>query len=280
MPWRNGGVIGQRNLPTQAAASGVWRLSEIESAQRGLAWPVGEIASPSEVPGLVLWLDGADETTMYDATTGGSLVAADATIARWQDKSGNNRHFTQGTSGLRPFRRSAVKNGLGAVGFLNDWMSGTYTYTAGSVFVVWNHPTTVAGDTLPRVICCRTGDNNKVGNSDLNYGVMLPSASTVAVDPFVGAGTHRLNGVTQGANFNNFSVGVTARTSPDRWQYTNSTFMAKTGQKAIVVGADTFQSARFMQDGHVGEILAYSSLLSAGQVALIERHLVRKWGLA
>jgi hypothetical protein len=39
MPWRNGGVIGQRNLPSAVAASGVWRLSEIESARRGASWP-------------------------------------------------------------------------------------------------------------------------------------------------------------------------------------------------------------------------------------------------
>jgi len=279
MPWRTGGVIGKRNLPTSLAASGVWRLSEIESAQRGLAWPAGETASPSELAGLVLWLDGADATTMYDATTGGSLVAADATVARWEDKSGAARHFTQTTSGLRPTRRAAVKNGLGAIGFASDWMSGVYTYAVGSVFVVWNHPTTVAGDSFPSIVSSRTAESTKVANGDLSYGLMLPSASTAAVDPHR-SGTHRLNGVTQGGNFNNFGVGVTVRTSPDRWQYTSSTFSAVTGQKAIVVGADTLSAARFMQDGHVGEIIAYSGTLSAGQVASVERYLIAKWGLA
>lgn len=39
MPWRNGGVVGKRNLPTSTAASGVWRLSEIDAARRDAAWP-------------------------------------------------------------------------------------------------------------------------------------------------------------------------------------------------------------------------------------------------
>jgi hypothetical protein len=59
--------------------------------------------------GLQLWLDGADVSTMYDATSGGSLVTNLGAIARWQDKSGNSRHATQAASGSRPTR---LDNGL------------------------------------------------------------------------------------------------------------------------------------------------------------------------
>lgn len=45
-----------------------------------------------------LWLDGADQKTMYDATTGGSLVASGGSISRWEDKSGNARHATASAS--------------------------------------------------------------------------------------------------------------------------------------------------------------------------------------
>jgi hypothetical protein len=58
-----------------------------------------------------LWLDGADASTLYNATSGGSLVAADGTIARWEDKSGNARHCTQSTSGARPIRKTSIQNG-------------------------------------------------------------------------------------------------------------------------------------------------------------------------
>jgi hypothetical protein len=274
---RPGGVIGKRVLPNVFAASSVWSLSEAEAATRDAIWPV-----PSPVTsGLQLWLDGADRMTMYDATSGGSTVAVDGTVARWEDKSGNARHFTQATSGLRPTRRGAVKNGLSAVGFANDWMSGTYTYTVGSVFVVWNHPTTVTGDIYPSVLSSRTSGADKVANGSIQYALMLPSASTVAIDPNPGTSTHRLNGITPGANFAFFNSGVSARTAPDRWQCVNSTFAAVSGSKPFVVGADTFgATGRTMQNGHIGEILIYSGTLTSTQVLAVEAYLIAKWGLA
>ena len=62
-----------------------------------------------------LWLDGADGTTMYDATSGGSVVAANGTVARWEDKSGNTRHVTQATAGTRPTLRASVINSKSAI---------------------------------------------------------------------------------------------------------------------------------------------------------------------
>jgi hypothetical protein len=238
------------------------------------------ISSPADVAGLVLWLDGADAGTLYDATTGGSLVAVDGAVARWEDKSGNSRHFTQSDSARRPARRSSVKNGLGAVGFANDWLTGVYTYGVGSIFVVWNHPTTVSGDTLPGIFSSRTSSSNKVANSSLPFTLMLPSAANVGVDPSPASTTYRLNGSTPSAQITSFSTGVAARTSPDRWQRLSATFSSVAGSKAFVIGADSFTaSARLMQDGHVGEIIAYSGTLSASVAADVESYLVDKWGL-
>ena len=58
-----------------------------------------------------MWLDASDAATLYDATSGGSLVAADGTVARWEDKSGNARHLTQGTLANRPTRKTSMYNG-------------------------------------------------------------------------------------------------------------------------------------------------------------------------
>ena len=283
MPWRNGGVIGQRNLPSAVAASGVWRLSEIESAKRGDSWPAAEITLPSDLTGLVLWLDGADETTLYDSTTGGSLVAEDGSIARWQDKSGNNRHFTQATSERRPTRRLAVKNGLAAVGFANDWLTGTYTYTIGSVFCVWNHPTTVAGDNFAAMMSQRTSSSVKTGNGTMpfNLAVQNSDPSRVNLDPSPGSGSYRLNGASAAAGYLSSFAGAIVRTSPDRWQHLSATFSPRSGSQAFSLGGDTVvASTRLMQDGHIGEIIAYSTSLSLGQAVSVEKYLTRKWGLA
>lgn len=66
-----------------------------------------QVFSPLDIPGCQLWLDASDPNTLYDATSGGSLVTPDGTIARWEDKSGNLRHFTQPFSGIRPTRKIA-----------------------------------------------------------------------------------------------------------------------------------------------------------------------------
>jgi hypothetical protein len=278
---RGGGCIGRRVVPTATSASGVWSITELESAARDGIWPL-TIASPSALPGLQLWLDGSDAGTLYDATSGGSLVAADGAVLRWEDKSGNGRHFTQATSGIQPLRKTNVKNGLSAVEFTGDWMSGTYTYTIGTIFVVWNQPTTRSDFTS--VVSARTSGSSKVANGSLNYNLNTPSVDTVAVDSNPGSVTavaYRLNRVAiTSANFVNFATGVSARTSPDRWQHTSASFTAVTGSKPIVLGADSFGSTgRTMNNGHIGEVIAYSGTLTAGQAIAVETYLVNKWGL-
>ena len=77
----------------------------------------GSFGGPSSIAGLELWLDASDSSTLYDATSGGSLVTADGEVARWEDKSGNNRHATQSTSSGRPIRRVSVQGGKDALDF-------------------------------------------------------------------------------------------------------------------------------------------------------------------
>jgi hypothetical protein len=62
-----------------------------------------------------LWLDASDAATLFDAVSGGSPVAADGAVARWQDKSGNDRHATQSASGSRGLRKTSIQNSLDVV---------------------------------------------------------------------------------------------------------------------------------------------------------------------
>ena len=91
-----GGIIGATAQPAgsaiNSAASGVWTLREAEALKRAGTWP--SLAPGGVGAGLQLWLDASDATTLYGATTGGSLVASDGGVARWEDKSGNSRHYT------------------------------------------------------------------------------------------------------------------------------------------------------------------------------------------
>lgn len=67
---------------------------------------------PREIQGCDIAFDFSRPETLYDATSGGSLVAADGAIARSEDISGGTNHATQSTSGSRPQRKVAYVNGM------------------------------------------------------------------------------------------------------------------------------------------------------------------------
>lgn len=86
-----------------------------------------ELLNPASFSGLTGWWDASDASTLFDATSGGSLVLADGGVARMQDKSGNGRQFIQSSSGSRPARKTAVQNGLDVLRFdgSNDSLSAS-----------------------------------------------------------------------------------------------------------------------------------------------------------
>lgn len=75
---------------------------------------------PREIQGCTIALDGSIETSLYDATSGGSLVAADGSVYRMEDQSGNSNHVTQSTTARCPRRRVAARGGMGAIQFSTD----------------------------------------------------------------------------------------------------------------------------------------------------------------
>lgn len=89
---------------------------------------------------LALRLDASNFSSMYDATSGGNIVADGSTVARWEDQSGNGRHATQGTSNNRPVFKKYFGD-IGGVYFdgSNDSLSGDLFSSAPSaetVFVI------------------------------------------------------------------------------------------------------------------------------------------------
>ena len=92
-----------------------------------------------EFQGCDIAYDFSNPATLYDATSGGSLVAADGGIARANDVSGGSGHMTQGTSTFRPLRKVAAVNGLDIARFdgSNDYL------TAGDVADLGANPVTM-----------------------------------------------------------------------------------------------------------------------------------------
>jgi hypothetical protein len=117
-----------------------------------LAGAVSEMAlwTPADIT-TALWIDFADQSTLFDATSGGSIVTNGVGIARAEDKSGNGRNFTESSSGNRPTWTSSVQNGSGVARYDgNDRLTSveaasTWTFLHSSqstIFVVVKNGTT------------------------------------------------------------------------------------------------------------------------------------------
>jgi len=60
----------------------------------------------ANIPGLMVWLDGADAS---------SMKLSDSNVSQWNDKSGNGNHVTQTDSNFQPTLTKSFTNGLSAM---------------------------------------------------------------------------------------------------------------------------------------------------------------------
>ena len=277
---RRGGFIGANVTPSVTAASGVWALPEQESAKRAGTWPLVPLNGVSA--GLQLWLDASDANTLYDATTGGSLVAANGGVARWEDKSGNARHATQGTSGSRPIRKTAIQNGLGVLRFdgTNDWINLPTDFRwwpTGTVFVVLDN----AGADKPWYGAHRSDEdpdirlNTSTHSGYWYYGGNYKQDAGASHYDAIGTGTVRTI-VLNNTAYKSYSNGTLK----------NSTTLSA----AVTANNPTFSHTLggYKYSGGIGdayaaidicEVVMYDSALSDTNRAAVESYLLAKWGI-
>jgi hypothetical protein len=233
--------------------------------------------SPASYSNLTLWLDASDSSTLYDATTGGSLVAHEGQIARWQDKSGNNYHFTQSSAANRPIRRRSIKNGLDVVttsGGNFQRMQNTSINLAASDYTVFCAFNSSEDLTTYRYVLEWT-----------NFGTTFAYRGTTAGAPGFyqfntwrdattssASGPHVLSWTLNSASGatihrNNIQVGnVLSYNTPRAW-----------GGTTYLIG-DATNSVFLL--GDVYELIVYRSVLSSDARTNICNYLLTKWGIS
>lgn len=236
-----------------------------------------------------LWLDAADASTLFDATTGGSLVAPDGSIARWEDKSGNARHATQGTVLSRPQRKTSIQNGRDVVRFdgSNDVLTFARTdFTAFTLFAVFNRTGSntyqslfQAAQTSVARASCEIGVNN-----DINYGPVAVgsngNATSYGKGGILSQSTPRLitarwqGGATNGAaNYSLRQNGAAATLS-------NSAAVGVSFGTISVIGA-AYSGASIVSylGGDIAEIIVCNEHITDSRLSATERYLATKWGI-
>ena len=297
----NGSYIGPRPTgPTNGlggVASGIWDLRTAQRQRAAAAWPSTSLGAPTEITGLQLWLDASDASTLYDATTGGSLVAADGAVARWEDKSGNARHFTQGTSANRPARKTAQQNGL-----------DTLLFAAGGG--------ATRGDDI--LIGSDFGDYLQSGQSATVFVVLKTLTSSVRHElinkqDFLGGWRFLIESDNKATlffdddNSNRNTVASTSTVSTSSYSvlafkasggslssaaiYKNGTSLAVSSSGAVAtvgnnsaaleIGGGTSAGVTYDSlDGNIAEVIIYDAALSNTDREAVENYLLAKWAIS
>jgi hypothetical protein len=305
-----GGYIGFNRVPAasalNSAASGVWSLREAEALRRAGTWPT--LAPGGVSTGLQLWLDASDASTLYDATSGGSLVAADGGVARWEDKSGNGRHATQGTASRRPVRKAAIQGGKDVLRFDGSATAGDadrMQITNSTSMFNFLHQS--SGTVFCVLINGTTNDYNRVMVWLDSGGVGAATGYLFAYADRAAQGENNMLASGGGASVNAYYttannyvdmqvakvytnvVNATASAASRSLLYKNGSLNAAvnsaTGSNAnnatynMMIGGGGDNTGTLPFQGDILEMIIYDSALSSTDRAAVETYLLAKWGI-
>lgn len=217
--------------------------------------------SPLSISGLAVWYDASDAATITDT---GGLVDS------WADKSGNSRTLT-GTLTARPTTGTRTQNSLNVLDFdgSNDYLGASSAFTQGTsdtVFIVCLNDDGADATTQFSYMADSATSHTRLGKASTNAWRINSGATLDGGTPNTSA--HLMVGVFNGAS-SELRLDGASLTSGDAGS--NSTSLAPH------VGRNRNGSQYW--DGWIAEILHYDSVLSAGNIALVEGYLLTKWAI-
>lgn len=213
--------------------------------------------SPLDIAGLALWLDASDLSTITESS---------GAVSQWDDKSGNDRHVTQGTAVDQPTTGTRTMNSLNALDFTPDDFLRTPAETIlaqpNTIIMVCESDATANavlidghGGAARHYLLNGTKLTGNAGtNLQADPGVLV---STPSVASFIVNGASsvlRINGATRisgDAGASDFGL--------------------------VTIGALNTEAAGW--NGLISEVLVYDSGLSASNYEAVEAYLAVKWGV-
>ena len=287
--------------------------SQRQAIEGYLAWKWGIEITPSlptSVPGLAMWLDGADLSTLFTDTSATTRVTADGnSIAAWRDKSTNAYLFTQATLGSRPIYKTSILNGQS----ITRW-NGTSTvlqssatlpfYTSstsgGSFFVVFM-ATTVASQRFLMTYQNQTANtycgteselgyttgNGGQGNFGLHQGcsrATVAATGTIVINSYVLMSYILGTTGTTPANSTIFKNGVSLTPANDQTGfYSAGSYPSANNARFLNIGARIFNGTNptdCWHSGDIAELIWYRTPLSTTERQGVESYLSSKWNIS
>lgn len=225
----------------------------------------GDQFKPTDISGLALWLDASDTSTLWDSPVGGSLSVNGGAVGRWEDKSGNNNHATNGVIADMPKRSDNARNGK--TGILFDTTDFYHMYktasigTLSTVFIVQNSksranyaPLVAIPGAGTYLVSAESGGSGTTINANVGTPLMYWSGILQGV---VTRNMVYLNGLNKAVIYSLTSVNFTA------WP---SIYISGWG-------------AYFNYSGDMYDILIYNRVLTTSERQQVEKYLSAKWAI-
>jgi hypothetical protein len=247
--------------------------------------PLATGFNPKSIANLALWLDPTDSTS-YTIATG---------VQEWRDKSGNGKHFTQNATNDQPILSTI--GGKTALSFdgTNDHLLTTSTlFTGNSSFTFFQ----VFEGTFPGNGTALFAHRTAAGGADTNditvglsanqganwiFGTLRTRVSTTRSAVTVNA-DQRFDSVDV-SGIGAVSLVGTFSASPTSTAFFRGTAAPSSsgtsglaGVVGMGIGCRTNATPDLFYAGKIGEIIAYSRVLSTAERRRVESHLAGKWG--
>jgi hypothetical protein len=241
--------------------------------------------SPTDISNLHSWYDAADATTITQI--GGQ-------VSQWSDKSGNNRHATQGTGVKQPTWGTTTVNGKTVMNFSgSQFLIANASVTSNNLthFVVFRKTSTNANTTYSRVLSLWTtsggadyDNTNAIEThlSEASFNSVTPpliggyrNSSAICSIPIV-ANTPYLSWMTLNGANQNLWVGSTSGSA----QASGTTSATALNSNRLTVGAGSAEGGgdAFML-GWFAEHITYTRVLTTPEIDSVKSYLINKWGV-
>jgi hypothetical protein len=224
--------------------------------------------SPSDVSGLILWLDATDLTTLWQESTRSTQVASDGDpVGAWDDKSGNGNHWTQATAGDRPVYKEDFNTSYAGIlkAADNDMLDGSMSESSGewTMFFVLDQVAT-GGYII-----------------DFQTGRLLVGYLGAVLGYYDGSGWRTGTEVTTSPCVTTVKLDSTDSTSATIHVNQVSSQTTAYTERALGGGQGLFNTygGGIPIDGYIASVLIYTGVLSAGDISSVEDYLADRYGI-
>lgn len=260
----------------------------------------GEDFDPTDIDGLRLWLDAADEDTI-EHTAGA--------VSKWTSKDSNEREFVQTSGSLQPTTGSTTLNDLNTLDFSADYLTSADPSSAWkflhdgakwAAFAVVKYGNTASPDASYALIGTGGSSSGSVGFEFARFDdrsfIAAPASEVMRSAIFRGVGSTfvaRLDSADGFLPANEYvlvsgGADPTNATASNRMSHAvNGTVSANNSSTGAVSSSNATYTLQVGASGNnvlpltgqIAELLVYERDMSAQEIEDVTEYLTEKWGI-